>query len=476
MHLPSDINSCHKLILEQQNQIEQFSKEMEELRELIMSQSVRITELEAQLGQNSRNSHKPPSTDGYRKTVALPKAKGKKTGGQKGHKGRTLQIVATPDVVEELLPTQCECGAVLVKEGAQVLEVRQEFDIPPPKLVVREYRKLGCACGVCGRHNEGVFPSEIKARVQYGIGVQTLVVLLGTVYKVPMKKIRQLFHDVYGYEVNESTIQSATQRCYTRLAASEKSIREKITQSVVAFFDETGIRVAGKLRWLHTACTQLYTHLFTHDKRGKKALMDSASIMPAFTQYAMHDCLSSYFSFTQCSHAVCGAHLLRELTALEEQGRVWAGVFKKFLLDLYEQTQQGKGQLSESEQQKTLSHYNQIWQQGDAEEPPPEVPEKGKRGKAKATKGRNLLIRLQKYQSAVLAFAFHEHVPFTNNEAERALRPAKIKIKVAGCFRTEEGSQWYARILGFVATARKHDRNVFTELRLAFSGQTFLTQ
>ncbi len=187
------------------------------------------------------------------------------------------------------------------------------------------------------------------------LGVRTLVVLLGTVYRVPMKKIRQLFHDVYGYEVNEeSTIQSATQRCYTRLTQQARNrFEEKITQSVVAF-DETGIRVAGKLRWLHTACTQLYTHLFTHDKRGKKALMDSASIMPAL-QYAMHDCLSSYFSFTQCSHAVCGAHLLRELTALEEQGRVWAGVFKKFLLDLYEQTQQGKGQLSESERQKPFS-------------------------------------------------------------------------------------------------------------------------
>ena len=438
-----------------------------------------VKELKARLDKNSRNSNKPPSSDGLQKPPkpkpAFPREKGKKSGGQKGHKGKTLEIVSQADHYNKILPEHCSCGNPLDKTKAAVLEIRQVFDIPAPKLEVTEHQKLGCTCEDCGLYNTGQFPEAVKARVQYGTGIRALVVLLNIAFKLPLKKIQTLFGDLYGYSINESTIIKATKRCFANLETSENCIKQSLLQSMVAHFDETGMRIAGKLHWLHTACNSTYTYLFVHAKRGKKALWDVDSILPAFKNWAVHDCWSSYFNFTQCLHAICGAHILRELTALEEKGIQWAALFKTYLLALYHLSDKGKKAISATEKQKALLLFDEIWKFGDAEEPLPQKT-KGKRGRAKATKGRNLLNRLKTHQAAVLAFAFYELVPFTNNEGERALRPAKTKQKVAGCFRTLEGANTYARILGFVSTARKHQFSVFKELKSAFSGETFLTK
>jgi hypothetical protein len=99
----------------------------------------------------------------------------------------------------------------------------------------------------------------------------------------------------------------------------------------------------------------------------------------------------------------------------------------------------------------------------------------GKRGRHKRTKGRNLVERLIREQNAVLSFAFNEGVPFTNNLAERDIRPTKVKQKISNCFRTFTGAEIYARIQGFVSTARKHNRNVFSELCTTFDGHNFIT-
>ena len=174
-------------------------------------------------------------------------------------------------------------------------------------------------------------------------------------------------------------------------------------------------------------------------------------------------------------HGICGAHILRELTALEEKNTQWATWYKRYLLTLYYMSDEGKSQLNPKQQQKALALYNKIWTYADQAEPPPQKSATG-RGRPKATKGRNLLIRLKKHQAAVLAFAFHKEVPFTNNQAERDLRPAKIKQKVAGSFRTLEGAKIYARIQGFLSTTRKHQFSVFNELKAALKGDTFLTE
>ena len=253
-------------------------------------------------------------------------------------------------------------------------------------------------------------------------------------------------------------------------------IQARLVETPVVHFDETGLRVEGALHWLHSASSADYTDLFVHPKRGRLAMQ--TGLLPRYVstpeapRWAVHDCLASYFSHQGCRHAVCGAHLLRELRALEEQGRLWARYMGKYLLALYRMTDSGASALSVRAQAKALRLYDKLLARADEEEPPPEP---RARGRPKATKGRNLLVRLGKYEEAVLAFAFHEEVPFTNNQAERDVRPAKLKQKVSGCFRTLGGAQVYARIEGFLSTVRKQERNAFKELCAAFAGQTFLT-
>lgn len=471
MNLPSDISACHDLILKQQQQINDLQRQVAHL-------SLNQTELTERLNKNSRNSNKPPSSDGYAKPVSKPafaRKKGGKRGGKPGHRGKTLEICEQPDHFNEILPQKCSCGQLLDKDSARVIEVRQVFDLPVPKLEVTEHIVLGCTCPKCGAYNQGEFPEGVNARLQYGAGVRALMVLLNVGFKLPVKKTQLLFADLFAYAINAGTVINATLKCFDQLEASEQATRKSLVQSLVNHFDETGLRVQGALYWLHTCCNGLFTYLFVHAQRGKTALQDAAvSILPNFKGWAVHDCWDSYFKIPGSRHAICGAHLIRELVALEEKGVQWASWFRRYLLTLYHLSAQGKQALDATQQKKALSLFEKIWEQADLLEPPPEKPP-NKRGRPKATKGRNLLGRLQKHRSAVLAFAFHAEVPFTNNQAERDLHPAKTKQKGTGCFRTLEGAQIYARIFGFISTARKHQSSVFNELKLAFEGKTFLT-
>ena len=253
-------------------------------------------------------------------------------------------------------------------------------------------------------------------------------------------------------------MEAALKQGYELAASLEAATMEQLKGAKVVHFDETGLRVAGKLEWLHTASNAVYTHLFVHEKRGKAALWSEASVLKDFTGRAIHDCLAAYFEFTQALHGLCDAHIVRELQALIEDHSHWAEVMRSFLLNLYAQSRPLQGQEAEDARQL----YRQILSQAEQEEPPPQ-PKMGK-GRPKNTPGRNLLRRLRQYEDAVLAFALIEGVPFTNNQAERDLRPAKIKQKVSGCFRTGQGERVYARLQAVISTCRKQERNVFSVL------------
>jgi transposase len=224
------------------------------------------------------------------------------------------------------------------------------------------------------------------------------------------------------------------------------------------------MRVEGKLHWFHTASTALFTCLFVHTHRGKEALESAKSVIKDFKNWAVHDCWASYFDFTNCSHALCNAHIVRELQALIENDSQWATQMQNLLFELYNESQKGTSIVSDKE--SWIKKYQAICLQAASEEPPPI---KGKTGKPKNSKGRNLLNRLVKHQDGVLAFAFNQAVPFTNNQAERDIRCLKTKQKVANSFRTFAGAQQYARIQSFVSTVRKHRMNVFQNLTHIFN-------
>ena len=417
-----------------------------------------VASLEIRLNQNSGNSHKPPSTDGFKKQPALARAKGKASGGQAGHKGHRLEMAEAPDVVEVHHARSCSCCGKLFTSAQvhYIQEKRQIFEMPVARLQVTEHQLGVIYC--CGKAHRGSFPQQLKAPVAYGERLHAMASLLNTEYRLPMEKISQLFTDLWGCSYNESTLLSANERLYEQLQPIEEDIKEKLLDSAILHVDESGMRVEGRLQWVHTACTALLCYLFVHPKRGRAALYSQASLLKDYHHRAIHDCWKIYFSFNECQHALCNAHLIRELRGLQEQGSQWALEMEKLLLELYGERQ--KGSLV-ANKPYWIEKYQQICQRAQAQEP---IPEANGRGRPKKTKGRNLLIRLMEHQQAVLAFAFEPEVPFTNNLAEQAIRGVKIKQKVAMSFRTYRGAEVFARIQGFISTCRKQNMNAFQQL------------
>ena len=442
--------------------------DVEALKKLVYALMQENEELRRRLGLNSQNSSKPPSSDGYKKKTtkpAFPKKEGLKNGGQVGHQGKTLERVPHPDKVQVHRPERCDrCGEVIDETTpAEVMQTRQVFDLPEPKLEVTEHRILRVQCP-CGKQQTGQAPPDVTASVQYGAGVRALCSLLSAHYKIPLEKISEFFHDLVGVSLNSQTILETLERTYHHLEPLEANVRQQLLASDVVHFDETGIRVNGKLYW-HTASDANWTHLFVHEKRGKEAMESEASILPEFTGRAVHDCWASYFNTKQSQHALCGAHLLRELKGLMEHGRLWAKDMHGLLMRLYKDSPPRP-----ADRERILKEYGRCLQTAHQEEPLAQRCS-GQRGKVKQTKGRNLADRLKKHRDSVLAFAFEAEVPFTNNQAERDLRNLKVKQKVSGGFRTVEGAQIHARLQAAISTFRKQNLPVFSTCRNLFLGR-----
>jgi transposase len=469
LELPTTIEGCHVLIKNLLGIVEHQQKRIDELRS-------RVADLEARLNQNSRNSSRPPSSDGLKRKPGIPKEP-KGHGGQRGHKGNTLRKVEQADHTVRLTTAVCSCGLSLDADSGEVEQTYQVFDLPQPKLEVTEYQRIRQRC-VCGREHLGVVPAWLNAPVQYGPGVRALTVLLNSSCQLSYEKVSTLFADLFGYDLNESTAVSNNKLAYERLETTENQIKEALIEGEVAHFDESGIKVGAKLRWLHTACSTLFTYLFVSEKRGGKAHQTEASILSRIKNWAVHDCYSTYFKFKNCRHALCNPHILRELQAQVEQGKHWAATLQTFLLELYKKSEKGTKTAPgiAAEKEKWLAMCQEAIQIEELilpKKPPPEPGQKKKRGRKARGKALSLLDRLVEHSDAVLAFAEFDAVPFSNNQAERDIRPAKTKQKVAGCFRTPQGADHYARIQGFISTCRKHQLNVFKELRAVCSTADF---
>ena len=452
-------------LLHENEKIKQENRKLKEENETLQE---RVKELEAKCNSNSSNSSRPPSSDGLKKAPAFGrKAEGNK-GGKPGHKGSTLKQVEQPDEIVSCEPLQCSCGHQFDKSELEIAERRQLFDIPQPKLIVTEYQIMKGRCPQCGQIHKGKAPQHVKAPTQYGEGVKAYLIMLNNYFNVPFKKIQTLFNDIYGYPINESTIFSANEKIYKELELTEKIIAERLTNSMVNHSDESGARINGRLQWLHVLSNPENTLLFVHPKRGLKAMLSEKSPLKNFSGWLVHDSYHSYFKFNQINHSLCGAHILRELQGvIDYEKSKWAVVFKKFLMNIYEMDIEKRKKHKED----ILARYMKICTIGEKSEPPP----KKTKGRQKRTKGRNLVERLIRDRDMVLAFAFNRGIPFTNNLAERDVRPLKTKLKVAGSFRTFKGAEIYARIQAFISTARKNNKNVFQEIISTFHGNNFLT-
>jgi transposase len=464
--------------------ITQLQAEIVYLKAQVVDLNAQVVDLRAQLNQRSTNSHKPPSSDGYAKKPAITREKPGNRGGQPGHRGGSLKMVAVPDEVDVVQPEQCMgCGHPLHDADVVQEERRQVFDLPQPRLHVKEYRRSVCRCPGCGSRVQAPFPEGVRAPTQYGAGVMALCALLHNEYHLPVGKIGQLFGDLYGAQlssaINEGTILGATERVYLRLEESEEAIRTALHASPLMHVDETGLRCAGRLHWLHGASNQALTYYFVHEKRGGGAFKNSASLLPEFLGHLVHDCLPGYFLFGKCKHALCGAHLLRELIAVSEWihsnetahvapggDATWADAMIELLLEANKLVAE-RQVLDRSTYYQFKERYFALLRVG-LETHAPYMHLKGQKGRRNRGKARSLIKRLIDHHQAVWAFARHRHVPFTNNQAERDIRMVKLKQKISGGFRTLAGAAMFARIRGFCSTARKQGLSVFGELQRAF--------
>lgn len=438
--------------------------------------------LQLRLAANSSNSSKPPALDGYDKPKpkSLRTKSGKKSGGQPGHPGETLKQVEKPDHIKlhQLTNCPCGCGSDLTDQPVLDHQSRQVFDLPPQQLEVTEHRVEVKRCLISGQLVHAPWPDGVTAPVQYGPDFLAWLVYLSTQQFIPLARISQMSFDLFGHHVSEDTIQTAMKTMGRQLEPFSLALKELFLQEPVANADESGIRVGKKLHWLHVLSTATLTWYGVHCKRGREAL-DAFAILPQFMGRLVHDCWKTYFDLA-CLHALCLAHILRELVFLHEEcGQAWAKKLIDLLLEMNSKREEQKlvatsfpsDRLKQWQQQ-----YQAILREGRLANPPnaPSLNDTKKRGRKKQTKAQNLLDRLENCEQWVLAFLYDFKIPFTNNQGEQDVRMVKVKLKISGCFRTFEGAELFVSIRSYISTVRKQGRSVFQDLRTALIGKPFI--
>ena len=450
------------------------------LIELILEMQQQIQELRDQLAKDSHNSGKPPSSDGLKKprTRSLRPKGEHPRGGQPGHKGDTLKQVAEPDHIERHLIAACpHCETDLAAIESHDYEKRQVFDVPPVRLEVTEHQVESKHCPGCGQDVKGEFPEHVTQPTQYGPRVKAQASYLNNYHFIPLARTEELLSDFYGQAPSEAVIIAANRQMVEQTEASLESIQEQIIDADVANFDESGLRVAGKLHWLHVASTETLTHYHVDLKRGQIG-MQAGGILPNFQGNAVHDHWKPYLKFGQCQHSFCNAHHLRELQFITEQyQQSWAEEMAQLLRKILAEVEATPAPMMSLPSDR-LAHYeakyDQLITKGLAANPPPEVSPPKKRGRPKQSAPKNLLDRLLTHKSGVLAFMVDFRIPFDNNLAERDVRMVKVKQKVSGTFRTQLGADTFCSIRSYISTARKQEHNVIEVLYDAFRGQPFM--
>jgi transposase len=451
--------------------IEIILMQAEQIRKL----TERVEELEARLNMNSSNSSKPPSSDGYAKPAPKSQRKksGKKPGGQPGHKGHNISMAGKEDEVETVEPQVCKyCGHDLSNVPGIEKESRYVADLEEIVLQIKKYIQTAKICPECGATNYGRFPDFATTTQQYGPNLKAVITLLSERGMVSMGRTVEIIEALTGRKLSWGTVANTHRKCAEKLEKPLENLKDAVGRQPVLDCDETGMRINKGLCWLHTASTADLTYLEMEKKRGNEA-MDAIGILPKYKGIIMHDCLAGYFKYTECEHALCNAHLIRELKYIyESTGQGWAAKMIDFLILVKLEIDKLKGEGKEHVPKPQLTayrrQYTRLVNQGAALNPHAEKVS-GRRGRTKQTKACLLLDRLSKHRFEYLRFTTDFRVPFDNNQAERDFRIAKVKQKVSGCFRSENGGKHYASMQSFIQTIAKHNLSVFSELSKVFS-------
>ncbi len=422
----------------------------------------RVKSLEAEVAiyknkKNSNNSHTPPSKDENRpmKNQSLREKSDKKAGGQHGHEGKTLECSAMIDTVVEHKSNYCNCcGQDLTEVSEALIETRQVIDIPVIKSVCTEHRIYRKTCS-CGHNMDSNFPSHLTAKVQYGAGVEALAGYLHARQYLPYQRMKEFFTDVMGLPVSVGGINHILKRLTQKALPHYEQIKERIYQSAFIGTDETGVKVNGQKDWMWTWQNDELTFIVHSDNRGFKTIEDTfINGLPNAT--LQHDRFACHFNCNALHHQICMSHLLRDL---------------KYLIELYPQCQwaiEMKVLIGQALQLKkeltTCQYYGGCEQRQKLTNKLDELLQLTLN--ENHSKARTLQKNLLKHQQYILYFLYHPKVPPDNNGAERAIRNIKVKQKISGQFKSEEGANSFATLRSVIDTTIKSGQNVLKALSL----------
>ncbi len=416
----------------------------------------RVKELEHK--KTSKNSSVPPSKDENRGrkhfTRSLRKKSGKKSGGQHGHTGHTLEMSTNPDKIIDHEPLFCEgCGEQL-EEEKKLLSHRQVVDIPPIQLEITEHRLYEKQCNCCGLKTSSNYPSGVNSPISYGKNVQTLIAYMSVRHYISMNRIKEFMSEVLGVNLSEGTVQNILKRYSKNCEFIYDQIRQRLLASEWVGSDETGCKVNGKRYWMWTWQNDQMTYIAASNNRGSPTINEHfPDGLP--NSILVHDCWRPHFNVESRGNQLCLAHLLRELQFfIEKRGHLWAYQFSQIL---YKSIALKKKILNQAlnDQDKAV---DQIKRQTSI-----------LIGQTIVTEDKKLASfhrRMIKYKKHLLMFLNHENIPFDNNSSERAIRNVKVKTKVSGMFKTYNGAQNFAIIRSVIDTCIKNNSSIFNTLAL----------
>jgi transposase len=463
----------------QTSTIENQTSVIDKLRSELSEKNIIIKKLQEQLGMNSQNSSKPPSTDGFTKPQpkSLRKSSGKKPGAQKGHKGTGLKLMKNPDKTIEHYPVACEnCSNKLQCTSFKVASTRYEYDLVlETKLTC--HKQMACLCP--NQNNEkltGIFPKSITGSMQYGDNLRAFVVTLNASGMIAIKRLHDILKATFNIPISTGSINNIIASMNEKLDPVLTLIKSKVIDSKIVHFDETGIPVNGKGHWIHCSSTSDLTYLTVHKNRGEEGVIANG-VLSYYKGIAIHDCWSTYFKFSNISHGLCVAHLLRELTGIFENDskQFWAEKMIKHLLLMktYKDNFMNNGFFEMKPLYLAHFHkkYDEIIEEGIEMNPLPIVI-KGKPGKPAKGKIRALIHRFSIHKASICLFVTNFNVPFTNNQAERDIRMTKVKKKIIGTFRTLKGAETFVKIMAYMSTLSKNGVGAFEAIKAVMKGES----
>ena len=403
--------------------------------------------------RDSHNSHTPPSQDKARKTKSLRGKSARKSGGQTGHRGHTLEMASVADEIKDLKSSYCqECGSAL-PEAQIVLSTRQVVDIPPIRPVYTKYRQYGCRCATCAHFQKASYPQGVNAPIQYGARVEAYVAYLSVYQYLPYQRLCLLLKDVFGLSISEGSISNLLQRAAKKAIPVYEQIQAELARASYVGSDETGAKVNGKNWWVWCWQNVKNTFLKASSSRGSQTV--EATFPDGLPKATIgSDRWAAQLKTTSKAKQLCLAHLQRDLIFLEESEKsCWAVHCKTLLQDALQLARfaQARGKAFGQQEKMAYQVEHRLNRLLIRYLDPKQYPNT-------LTFQKSLL----KHRDSLLVFLYDLEVPPDNNASERAIRNVKVKQKVSGQFKT--GQDAFCILRSVIDTLKKRDLDIFTYL------------